>query len=685
LKVIPALAFALAIVLPLSAGAVDRGALDPKISPCDDFYQYACGGWLATHPIPADYPSWGRSGELGEKNLAVLRAILEKAAVDDPKRTPVQREIGDFYAACMDEGGIETRGIAAFKPDLDRIAGLDDRTGLPDIIARLHSLQSGALFFFYASQDAKDSTRKIAVVDQGGLGLPDRDFYLRDDPSSVDLRKAYVEFIRKTFVLMGEPSETAAADARAILDFESGLAKASLDNVSRRDPKNINHKLTLKELQALTPGFSWEHYFEGIGLEGIGLEGIGLEGIGLTGVSTPAVATLNVAVPDYFRALDAQLARTDLPTLRSYLRWQIGRGFWQSLPKAFVDAGFDFYGKALSGEKELPARWKICVNWTDGSLGEALGQEYVAQTLGKDGKPRILTLVQTLEAAMKKDIEALPWMTQVTRQAAIAKLEAIDNRLGYPDHWIDYSSLRIDRHDTLGNAERANEFDFQRMVRKIGRPVDRTEWSMSPPTVNAYYSSSLNSINFPAGILQPPYFDPAADDAGNLGAIGAIIGHELTHGFDDQGRQFDAHGNLRDWWTAEDGKEFERRASCVADQYSGYAVGDIKLNGRLTLGENVADLGGLRIAYLALAEAPRSQPGAAVDGFTPEQRFFLSFAQSRCENTTPEMARLVVLTDTHAPDRYRVNGVVSNLPEFQQAFQCKAGAPMAPATRCRVW
>jgi putative endopeptidase len=678
MKVIPALSLVVAagllpIVLPRPASAadtpppgIDRSALDPKASPCDDFYQYACGGWLATHPIPADYASWGRSNELGERNLAVLRAILEKAAGDDPRRTPVQREIGDFYASCMDEATIEAKGTAAFQPDLDRIAALTGRAGLPEVLARLHSLQAGGLFVFYAYQDAEDSTQKIAVVDQGGLGLPERDFYLRDDASSVELRKAYVEFIRKVFVLMGEPAAAAAADATAILGFETELAKASLDAVSRRNPQNTHHKLTLKELQALTPGFSWEPY--------------------LKGIAAPPTATLNVAVPDFFRALDGLIARTDLATLRSYLRWQIVEGYWQSLPKAFVDAGFDFYGKTLSGAKELPARWKICVQWTDDSLGEALGQEYVAQTLGKGGKARIMALVKGVEGAMKKDIETLPWMTPVTRQAAIVKLEAVDNRVGYPDRWRDYSSLRIDRHDALGNAERSNELEFQRMVRKIGRPVDRGEWSMSPPTVNAYYSASLNDINFPAGILQPPYFDPAADDASNFGAIGAVIGHELTHGFDDAGRQYDAHGNLRDWWTAEDGKEFERRASCLVDQYSGYtAVADVKLNGRLSLGENVADLGGVRIAYLAFEERQAGKPAVDFAGFTPEQRFFLSFGQSWCANETPEMARLEAQTDSHSPNRYRVNGVVANTPEFQRAFQCKTGAPMAPENRCRVW
>ena len=657
------------------AAGVDRSALDPKISPCDDFYQYACGGWLAAHPVPSDHSSWGRFNELQERNLAILRSILDKDAADDPRRTPVERQVGDFYAACMDEGTIEAKGTAPLQGDLDRIAALADKAALPDLVAHLHPEGVDVLFGFSSLQDFKDASRFLALADQGGLGLPDRDYYLRDDAKSAEQRKLYVEHVRKIFTLLGEPADRAAADATAVMDFETALAKAALDLVSRRNPQNIYHKLTVKDLQALTPGFSWERYLQGIG------------------APTSPTTELNVTVPDYFRGLDALLAKTDLPTLRSYLRWQLVNASWGLLPKAFLDESFAFYGKTLAGARELPLRWKRCVEKTDTALGEALGQEYVQQTFGAAGKARMLAMVEAIEAALKKDIETLPWMTATTRRAALVKLAAVANKIGYPDHWRDYSSVRIDRRDALGNAQRGSEFELRRQLKRIGRPVDRGEWEMTPPTVNAYYYSLRNDINFPAGILQPPFYSQTADDAVNFGAIGAVIGHELTHGFDDSGRQFAANGNLQDWWTPEDAKEFEQRATCMADQYSRYtAVDDVKLNGRLTLGENVADNGGVRISYMALQDTlagKSGKPGAAeaarIGGFTPEQRFFLGWGQVWCENDTPEFTRLMALTNPHSLSRYRVDGVVSNSPEFQQAFQCKAGAPMAPASRCRVW
>jgi len=654
---------------PAANTSVDRGALDAKVSPCDDFYRYACGGWLASHPIPPDYPVWGRFGELHDRNQAALRAILEKDAADDPGRTPVQRQVGDFYAACMDETGREATGLAPLQDDLDRIASLTGREGLPELVARLHRQHVDVLFNLSSSQDFADATQVIAAVDQGGLGLPERGYYLKDDAKSVEQRDLYRRHVARMLALAGEPAggseSKAEAEAAAVVRFETGIAQASLDLVSRRDPRALDHKLAVKDLQALTPGFAWDRY--------------------LAAMPIPPTATLNVAVPDFFRGLDALVAKTDLATLRAYLRWHLVHGA-RLPPRAFVDESFAFYGKVLYGSKELSPLWKRCVQAADRYLGEALGQEFVAASFGPQAKERTRAMVAALEAALGRDIATLPWMTPATRAAAAAKLRVVANKIGYPDRWRDYGALRIDRHDALGNGVRGEAFEVARQLGKIGRPVDRGEWEITPPTVDAYYSPSMNDINFPAGILQPPFYGSTRDDAVNFGAIGAVIGHELTHGFDDEGRRFAGNGDLRDWWTPADGREFDRRAGCVADQYSGYtAIGDVKVNGRLTLGENVADNGGLRIAYLALEESLKGKPAGQVDGFTPEQRFFLGFGQIWCESASPQFERLHALTNEHSPGRYRVDGAVSNMPEFQQAFQCQAGAPMAPATRCRVW
>jgi len=648
------------------ASGIDLSSIDAKVQPCDDFYRYVCTGWKASHPTPPDQSSWGRFDELQEHNYEVLRGILEKDAAPDPKRDPIQRQIGDFYAACMDESAIEAKGTAPLKPELDRIDALTDRAALPGLVAHLHPIGANVLFSFSSLQDFKDATQVLAAADQGGLGLPDRDYYLKDDPKSAEQRKLYVEHVRRMLALSGEPADRAAADAGAVMAFETGLAKASLDLVSRRNPQKVYNRMTVKDLQALTPGFSWDAY--------------------LRGISAPPVTALNVTVPDYFRAMDALVAKTDLATLRAYLRWQLVHGSASLLPKAFVNESFGFYNKTLAGAKELRPRWKRCVSATNGALGEALGREYVATNFGPAAKARTKAMVAAIEAALKQDIETLPWMTPVTKKAAEGKLKAIANKIGYPDRWRDYSSIEVGRGDYLGDAYRADAFEFRRQLGKVGKPVDRGEWAITPPTVNAYYNPLMNDINFPAGILQPPFYSQTADDAVNFGAIGAVIGHELTHGFDDSGRQFAANGNLQDWWTPADAKEFEARASCIADQYSGYtAVDDVKVNGRLTLGENTADNGGVRIGGIALANTLAGKPGAKVDGYTPEQRFYIGWAQIWCENVTPEMDRLLALTNPHSPGRYRVNGVVSNSPEFQKAWSCKPGAPMAPETRCRVW
>ena len=648
-----------------AAPRFDAHAVDASVSPCDDFYRYACGGWLATHEIPPDQSVWGRFSELRERDIESLHDILEKDAVASPGRTPVQRQVGDFYAACMDEKGIEAKGLAPLAPELDRIAGLS-KAGLADVVAGLHRLGIEVLFRFTSRQDPHDATEYIASADQAGLALPDREYYLKTDPKSTALRDKYRRHVGRMLELSGEPAARAESDAAAVLAFETELAKASLDRVKRRDPRLTDHQLALKDLQALTPGFSWDRF--------------------LAGVQAPHVERLNVAVPDYLRGMDAAVAHADLEALRAYLRWHLLHAEAELLPAAFVQENFELFNRALNGSQEIQARWKRCSTLTDRLLGEALGQEFVAERFSEADRERTRAMVQAIEAAMGDDIRTLPWMSPATRAAAEAKLKEVANKVGYPEHWRDYSSVRVERGDALGNTLRAREFDLARRLKKIGRPIDRGEWTMTPPTVNANYNPPMNDINFPAGILQPPFYDRTLDDAVNFGGIGVVIGHELTHGFDDQGRRYDGHGNLTDWWTPADAQEFERRASCVADQYSGYtAVDDLKINGRLTLGENTADNGGLRIAYMALEKELAGKPQGKIDGFTPEQRFFLGFAQVWCAKERPEALRRSVLTNPHSPDHWRVIGTLTNSPEFQKAWSCPASSPMAPANRCRVW
>ncbi len=644
-------------------GAVnmDRGA-----DPCVDFYQYSCGAWVEQNPVPGDRPGWGRFDELYRNNEAILRDILEKASQDRPGRTAVEQKIGDYYAACMDEKMVESRGLEPLRPDLERIAALKDKRGLPALVADLQEADVDALFGFGAIQDFKDSTRVLAVTTQGGMGLPSRDYYLQEDPQSVEIRKKYLAYLQKTLELLGDSPEKAAAGARAVLQLETDLAKGALSPVERRDPDKLYHLMTVAQLQALTPSFDWKTYLAEVGL--------------------PQAKELNVMEPEFMKQVEARLAAVPLGDWKTYLRTRLATDLADMLPAAFVNAEFGFFDATLSGTQELRPRWKRCVEATDEHLGEALGQKYVEVTFGEEGRRRMDELVQALIRALDRDIRELDWMGDATEKEALNKLARISTKIGYPKTWRDYGSLRVVRGDALGNWTRAAQFESRRQIGKIGRPVDRLEWLMSPPTVNAYYMASMNDINFPAGILQPPFFDVGLDDAVNFGAIGAVIGHELTHGFDDEGRKFDAEGNLRDWWTPEDARKFEERTACVDKQYSGYtAVGDVKVNGRLTLGENTADLGGLRIAYMALQDVLAGKKVAPRDGFTPDQRFFLGWAQIWCENNQPEYSRQLALTNPHSPGRYRVNGVVSNLPEFRQAFQCEAGQPMAPQDTCRVW
>ncbi|MEK7857504.1 MAG: M13 family metallopeptidase [Elusimicrobiota bacterium] len=673
---IPRLAFLLILsALPLRAAApaaaaktlgFDASVMDKTADPCVDFYQYACGGWLAANPIPSDQSRWGRFQELSERNKAILRDLLEARSAPGGKRDATDQKIGDYYASCMDEAGIEAKGLSPVRPELDRIEAIASPAELTEALARLHYSGSRAIFGFGSSQDFKDATQMIAEADQGGLGLPDRDYYIKEDAKSAGQRRQYEEHLRRMFGLLGEDVERSSASARAVMAFETALARASQDLVARREPKNLYHKMTLDELAKLAPGFDWPRY--------------------LTALDAPRVRSLNVVAPEFLRQASVMTASVPLSDWKAYLRWQLLRAKAPLLPKAFVDENFDFYGKQLTGAKELRSRWKRCVDLTDRDLGEALGRRYVEKTFGAKGKKRMLQMVANLEGALKKDIEGLDWMTKGTKTQAQAKLAAIANKIGYPETWRDYGKLAVVRGDALGNAERGARFEFERRLARIGKPVDRAEWEMTAPTVNAYYNPQMNDINFPAGILQPPFFDNAMDDAVNYGGIGAVIGHELTHGFDDEGRQFDARGNLRDWWTAADAKEFENRASCIESQYAGFtAIDDLKLNGKLTLGENAADNGGLRIAHMALTETLIGKITPKRDGFTASQRLFLGWGQIWCTKMTDEAMRMLVLTNPHSPGKFRVNGVMVNMPEFAQAFSCGEGRPMVSPKACRVW
>lgn len=646
--------------------SLDLNAMDKSANPCVDFYQYACGAWIKNNPVPPDQSRWGRFSELEERNREVLHQILEEAARPDPKRDATTQKIGDYYAACMDTKGIDAKGMAPLQPEFDRIRNLKNKSDLAAEIAHLHRSGMRALFEFGSGQDFKNSNEVIAQADQGGLGLPDRDYYLKDDQKSAEIRQQYRAHVERMFELMRETAQQAKADTETVLRLETALAKGSLDRVSRRDPEKVYHRMNKQELEKLQPAFRWNQYF--------------------TDSGAPAFQDINVAWPDFFKAVNDAIESASLDDWKTYLRWHVVHSEVPLLPTAFVDENFTFYGKILTGAKEQRPRWKRCVDFTDNQLGEALGRKFVERAFGGDAKQRTLQMVDTIEKALGRDIEQLTWMTPATKQQALVKLHAVTNKIGYPDKWRDYSSVEIKRDDAVGNGVRADGFEFQRELNKIGKPVDRQEWGMTPPTVNAYYDPLMNNINFPAGILQPPFYDNHADNAVNYGAIGMVIGHELTHGFDDQGRQFDAKGNLRDWWTPADAKAFEERSACFVNEYSNFSpVPGVKLNGKLTLGENTADNGGVRIALLALLSTPGAGGEQKIDGFTPEQRLFLSFGQIWCENQRDELLRLRAQTDPHSPGKFRVNGVVQNMPEFQKAFSCKAGQPMVSANACHVW
>ncbi|HEX8557004.1 MAG TPA: M13 family metallopeptidase [Pyrinomonadaceae bacterium] len=678
----PAPALVLAACLALAAaaaagggdGPADRGIdpanIDQTCEPCKDFYQYANGGWLARNEIPAAFSVWGSASGVREKNLAVMKQVLEEAAADKAARPGSNtRKIGDLYASCMDEARAEAEGAKPLAPGLERVAKLRDAKGLPALVAYLHSQGVGALFSFGSTPDPKESRRTMASVGQGGLGMPDRDYYLKDDEKSKQLRAAYARMVANTFRLLGDAPEQAQAGADAVMRFETELARASLDRVARRDPNRQYNKMPVAELQKLAPGFDFAAYFKAAG--------------------APAFADLNVGQPDFFRGLDKALAGAGAEDLRTYLRWHVARSAASALSSAFYDESFAFYGKALTGAKEPQARWRRCVAAVDGTLGEALGEAYVKRAFPPESKARMRQLVTNLMAALRESLPALDWMSDETRRAALAKLAAFNQKIGYPDAWRDYSGLRVERGAHLDNLRRAAAFERERNLSKIGQPVDRGEWFMTPPTVNAYHNALFAEIVFPAGILQPPLFNPAADDAVNYGGIGSVIGHEITHGFDDQGRKYDLNGNLRDWWTERDARAYDERARCVEEQYAAFEVEPgLKLNGKLVLGESIADLGGLKIAWLAFQKSLEGRPRpAAVDGFTPEQRFFLGYAQAWARKYRPEELRRLAATDPHPPAMFRVNGPLSNMPQFAAAFGCKLGDAMArPADRrCQVW
>jgi endothelin-converting enzyme/putative endopeptidase len=639
-----------------------------------DLYHYSCGGWQKNNPIPPDQTSWSVYAKLYQDNLAFLRGMLEQAAQPNEQRNAVTQKIGDFYAACMDESAVEKRGLSAIQPELDAIAQVQAAKDLTPLVARLqltyfrYSYTSSMLFSAGSMQDPDDSERVIADVDQGGLGMPDRDYYTKDDAKSKETREHYLQHVQRVFELIGDSPATAKQNTETVMRLETAMAKASLTRVERRDPHKLVHKMKVTDLVQLAPNFDWVAYYREM--------------------QYPDFPILNVDAPEFIKELNTLLSSEPINSWKTYLRFHAADTASPYLSAKFVEENVEFYRKYLRGAKEMQPRWRRCVQYVDYDLSEALGQVYVARVFSPELKQSTVDMVRRIEDAMGQRIRALDWMSPETKQQALTKLAGIRNKIGYPDKWRDYSSVRIVRDDFAGNVERTHQFESRRDINKIGKPVDHGEWDISAPTVDAYFNPQMNDINFPAGVLQPPVFDSKMDAAPNYGDTGGTIGHELTHGFDDEGSQFDAKGNLKDWWTKEDREKFDTRTKCVEDQYSGYvSVEDVHVNGKLTLGENVADLGGEILAYIAWKDATKDKNLQPIDGLTPQQRFFIGFAQWDCAGERPEDLRMRAMTDPHSPARYRINGVVVNMPEFAEAFSCKPGQPMVKpaATVCRVW
>jgi len=674
------LALAFAVALSVATGAqtpsleiwhgVDLKGMDTSVPACQDFYQYANGTWLKSNPIPSDRSAWGTGSMVSERNLQVLHDILDEAArtTTAPKGSATEL-VGDFYRSGMDEARIAADGVKPLAAEFARIDAITDAASLQQVVARLHTFNVSPVFQFGVNQDLKDSNKEIAWLYQGGLGLPDRDYYVKDDDKTKEIRQEYVKHIAAMFVLLGDAPDRSAAEAGTVMDLETRLARASMTMVEQRDPAAIDHPTKMADLASVAPGVSWPRYFASIGL------------------TEPDV--VNVGQPAFFKEVGAMWRDVPIADWKTYLRWQLVDAEASRLSDPFVNENFHFNGTVLSGITELRPRWKRVLQTTDQEIGEALGQLYVAKAFTPATKARALAMVTNLKAALRDRIQAVDWIGEATRQQALRKLDAMAIKIGYPDKWRDYTGLVVDNPSYVVNAMAAEAFEFKRNLRKVGRPVDRTEWGMTPPTVDAYNNAQFNEIVFPAGILQPPFFDPVADDASNYGAMGAIIGHELTHGFDDEGRQFDAEGNLKDWWTADDAKNFEARGKLMTEQFDSYiGVDDVHVNGKLTLGENIADLGGLKVAYYALQKSLAGKPRPpAIDGFILEQRFFLAFAEAWRRNARPEEVRLMIATDPHSPPRWRVIGPVSNMPEFATAFGCKPGDLMVRPDnlRTKIW
>jgi putative endopeptidase len=659
----------------------DPALVDRSLDPCDNFYKFVCSKWIAANPVPADQPRWETDSNLEIWNESILRDAMIEASNPSTQRDAVHQKVGDYWAACMDESGIEKNGLKSLQPIFDRIAAMKNKKELAEVVAMLHksvpaawagadNQTNAALLGFGSQQDFNDSSLVIAGIDQGGLGMPNRDYYLSDNPKLTTVREKYIEHVKRMFTLAGDTPEQAAADANTVLKIETALAKIQMDNVSRRDPQKLNNVMTLAQVQALTPAFDWQHY--------------------LVLVGSPTPHHYVVSSPDFFRGAQQVLVAEPLANWKVYLRWWTLHGHARYLNSAFEEENFDFYGRTVTGsEKQLP-RWRRCVAFADRDLGEALGQAYVEKAFPPDSKKRVEDMVAAIQKSLGDDINGLDWMSPETKKQALVKLTAMEPKIGYPKVWRDYSSVTITPTSLVDNVHQATAFEFKRQLNKIGKPVDRMEWGMTPPTVNAYNDGQLNTINFPAGILQPPDFEAMLTEDANYGAIGTIIGHEITHGFDDQGRQFDAKGNLKDWWTAQDASRYEERGKCIADEYTEEVPGlGVKTNGKMTQGEDTADNGGLRIAMMALEDtykkAGKSIDEKGPDGWTPRQRFFLAHAFSWCGTWRPDFARMVITTNPHSLPEFRVNNVEANFPEFQQAFGCKAGQRMVRLNACRVW